>query len=57
MPEFHAREPDHQEWKRGVLNREIELEEIDTEEFSFRGSAKPTINPDGERSAPATDNR
>ncbi len=30
MPEFHAKEPEHQEWKRKVLAREIELEEIDT---------------------------
>ena len=30
MPEFHANEPAHQEWKRKVLAREIELEEIDT---------------------------
>jgi hypothetical protein len=30
MPEFHANEPAHQEWKRQVLAREIELEEIDT---------------------------
>ena len=31
MDEFHEREPSHQEWKRGVLAGEIELEEIDTE--------------------------
>ncbi len=49
MPEFHAREPQHQEWKRKVLAGKIELEEIDTDEFSFRGTAKPTIKPDGER--------
>jgi alkanesulfonate monooxygenase SsuD/methylene tetrahydromethanopterin reductase-like flavin-dependent oxidoreductase (luciferase family) len=30
MPEFHAAEPAHQEWKRGVLAGEIQLEEIDT---------------------------
>ena len=30
MPEFHAKEPEHQAWKKKVLNREIELEEIDT---------------------------
>jgi alkanesulfonate monooxygenase SsuD/methylene tetrahydromethanopterin reductase-like flavin-dependent oxidoreductase (luciferase family) len=51
MPEFHGREPEHQEWKRKVLAGEIELDEIDTEEFSFRGTAKPTIAPDGERDA------
>ncbi|MGE0697491.1 MAG: LLM class flavin-dependent oxidoreductase [Hyphomicrobiaceae bacterium] len=36
MPEFHGREPEHQEWKRKVLAREIELEELDTEPFKQR---------------------
>jgi hypothetical protein len=36
MPEFHAREPEHQAWKRKVLDREIELEEIDTQPFRDR---------------------
>ena len=31
MPEFHAREPEHQEWKAAVLAGEIELDEIDTD--------------------------
>ena len=52
MPEFHAREPEHQKWKAGVLAGEIELEEVDTEAFSFRGSAKPTIASDGTRVSP-----
>jgi len=30
MPEFHAREGQHQEWKRQVMAGEIELEELDT---------------------------
>lgn len=30
MPEFHAMEPAHAEWKAGVLSGEIQLEEIDT---------------------------
>ena len=30
MPEFHAAEPGHQEWKRQVMAREIALDEIDT---------------------------
>jgi alkanesulfonate monooxygenase SsuD/methylene tetrahydromethanopterin reductase-like flavin-dependent oxidoreductase (luciferase family) len=30
MPEFHAREPEHQAWKQKVLSGEIELEAIDT---------------------------
>ena len=29
MPEFHEREAEHQEWKRAVMAREIELEDID----------------------------
>jgi hypothetical protein len=36
MPEFHAAEPEHQEWKRKVLSREIDLEEIDTQPFRDR---------------------
>jgi hypothetical protein len=36
MPEFHAKEPEHQDWKRKVLAREIELEEIDTQPFLDR---------------------
>ena len=36
MPEFHADEPAHQEWKRKVLAREIELEEIDTTPYRER---------------------
>ena len=34
MPEFHAREGHHQEWKHGVLSGEITLDEIDTEPFA-----------------------
>ncbi|HEY1257829.1 MAG TPA: hypothetical protein VGF34_01170, partial [Stellaceae bacterium] len=36
MPEFHAHEPEHQAWKARVLNREIELEEIDTAPYRDR---------------------
>jgi len=36
MPEFHGHEPEQQEWKRRVLNREIELEEIDTAPYRDR---------------------
>ncbi len=36
MPEFHAREPEHREWKRKVLAREIELDELDTTPFKVR---------------------
>jgi alkanesulfonate monooxygenase SsuD/methylene tetrahydromethanopterin reductase-like flavin-dependent oxidoreductase (luciferase family) len=37
MPEFHGREAEQQAWKQRVLNREIELEEIDTTPFKDRG--------------------
>lgn len=30
MPEFHAQEAEHQEWKAGVLAGDIQLEELDT---------------------------
>jgi alkanesulfonate monooxygenase SsuD/methylene tetrahydromethanopterin reductase-like flavin-dependent oxidoreductase (luciferase family) len=36
MPEFTAAEPEHQDWKRKVLSREIELEDIDTTPFKTR---------------------
>jgi len=54
MPEFHAREPEHQEWKRSVLSGKIELPEVDTAPFSLRSSAKPTIMSDGARSESTT---
>ncbi len=43
MPEFHAREPLHQQWKQAVLNRELDLENIDTEPFNFSRGRKPTL--------------
>jgi hypothetical protein len=30
MPEFHARDGEHQQWRERLLAGEIELEEIDT---------------------------
>ena len=42
MPEFHAGEDKHQQWKQAVLNREIELEEIDTEPHNFKARGAPT---------------
>ena len=36
MPEFTAKEPAHQQWKRKVLSREIELEDIDTTPYKDR---------------------
>ncbi len=53
MPEFHEREAEHQKWKRAVLAGEIELEEIASDPYNFRGSAKPTIAADGSRTLPA----
>ena len=41
MPEFHAKEDEHQEWKRSVLTGAIELEELDTEPFSMRSNQTP----------------
>jgi len=52
MPEFHEREPEHQEWKRKVLAGEIELEETDTGAFPDRSGARPTLAPDGTRVPP-----
>ncbi len=42
MPEFHAREDEHQAWKQAVLNREIQLEEIDTDPYNFKARGAPT---------------
>jgi alkanesulfonate monooxygenase SsuD/methylene tetrahydromethanopterin reductase-like flavin-dependent oxidoreductase (luciferase family) len=43
MPEFHAREDEHQAWKQSVLAGETTLEEIDTEPFNFKARLKPTL--------------
>jgi len=39
MPEFQGHEPEHQAWKQKVMNRDIELEEIDTTAFRERYGA------------------
>lgn len=54
MPEFQAAHPQHLKWKEQVLNREIELEEIDTTAFKerFGGNMKP-IKPEEPRVAAA----
>jgi alkanesulfonate monooxygenase SsuD/methylene tetrahydromethanopterin reductase-like flavin-dependent oxidoreductase (luciferase family) len=44
MPEFHAREPEHQEWKKAVLAGDIELEELDTEPYNVRTNQTPTTS-------------
>ena len=38
MPEFQEMEPEHQKWKRQVLEGEIELEELDTDPYQSRFS-------------------
>ncbi|MEM7542878.1 MAG: LLM class flavin-dependent oxidoreductase [Pseudomonadota bacterium] len=48
MPEFVALEDQHKAWKEAVLNREIELEEIDTERFNTRSRLKPSQPPSSE---------
>jgi alkanesulfonate monooxygenase SsuD/methylene tetrahydromethanopterin reductase-like flavin-dependent oxidoreductase (luciferase family) len=47
MPEFHADEPEHQAWKTQVLDRQIELTEIDTSQFRerFGPKAVPALAP------------
>jgi alkanesulfonate monooxygenase SsuD/methylene tetrahydromethanopterin reductase-like flavin-dependent oxidoreductase (luciferase family) len=50
MPEFHAREAEHQQWKQAVLRGEITLERIDTDPFNTPGRAKPTLPPSKEAS-------
>lgn len=42
MPEFHAREDDHQEWKQAVLNGEIKLDAIDTDQYNIYSTQTPT---------------
>lgn len=46
MPEFQAAHPELLQWKTQVLNREIELEEIDTSAFTDRyGGTMTSISP------------
>lgn len=42
MPEFHAMEDDHQQWKQAVLNGELLLEEIDTTPFDMTTNQTPS---------------
>jgi alkanesulfonate monooxygenase SsuD/methylene tetrahydromethanopterin reductase-like flavin-dependent oxidoreductase (luciferase family) len=52
MPEFHAREPEHQVWKRAVLAGEIELPEVDASAHALESSARPTLPPSERGTAP-----
>ena len=46
MPEFQGAHPDLLKWKERVLNRETELEEIDTTAFTDRyGGTMKAIAP------------
>ncbi len=45
MPEFHAMEDEHHDWKRQVLAGEIELEEIDTSPYQDRFGKLAQIAP------------
>lgn len=42
MPEFHEREPKHQDWKQAVLSGDIQPEEIDTAPHTIFSTAAPT---------------
>ena len=42
MPEFHALEPAHTEWKQSVLSGERSLDAIDTSPFQMRSNQTPT---------------
>ena len=42
MPEFHGRQPQHDEWKASVFAGETQLEEIDTDPFNFVARGKPS---------------
>ena len=42
MPEFHKRDPKHQEWKQAVLSGDMQLEEVDTAPHTIFSTAAPT---------------
>jgi alkanesulfonate monooxygenase SsuD/methylene tetrahydromethanopterin reductase-like flavin-dependent oxidoreductase (luciferase family) len=42
MPEFQAREPEHQAWKQAVLAGHLHLPEIDTAPYVGRSNQKPS---------------
>jgi len=43
MPEFHADEDRHQQWKASVLAGETLLEDIDTDPHNFRARGSPSL--------------
>ncbi len=56
MPEFQGAHPELLKWKEKVLNREIELEEIDTAAFTDRyGGTMKNISPSADRRVQAAE--
>jgi len=56
MPEFQAAHPELLKWKEQVLNREIDLEEIDTSAFTDRyGGTMKNISPAADRRVQAAE--
>ena len=56
MPEFQGAHPELLKWKEKVLNREIELEEIDTSAFTDRyGGTMKNISPAADRRVQAAE--
>jgi alkanesulfonate monooxygenase SsuD/methylene tetrahydromethanopterin reductase-like flavin-dependent oxidoreductase (luciferase family) len=47
MPAFHAREPEHQAWKRSVLAGETVLEDIDTNQYNIYSLQTPVAKTQG----------
>ena len=56
MPEFQEAHPQLLQWKQQVLNREIDLEEIDTSAFTDRyGGTMKNISPTADRRVQAAE--
>jgi len=56
MPEFQEAHPELLQWKQQVLNREIDLEEIDTSAFTDRyGGTMKNISPGADRRVQAAE--
>jgi hypothetical protein len=56
MPEFQEAHPKLLQWKQQVLNREIDLEEIDTSAFNDRyGGTMKNISPTADRRVQAAE--
>ena len=56
MPEFQEAHPELLQWKQQVLNREIDLEEIDTSAFTDRyGGTMKNISPGADKRVQAAE--